>query len=130
MERSLEQRAEYKKLQKSSLTPPGYVFGIAWTILYIILAIYFILGINLKGSNKAMAYFVAQMLLNVSWTYVFFGKNQRGLALTMIILMIILSLLSMKEMLNVNKYVAYLLIPYIGWLCFATYLNSYIILKN
>ena len=70
------------------------------------------------------------MLINISWTYVFFGKNLRGLAFAMIIVMIILSLLSMKEMLNVNKYVAYLLIPYILWLCFATYLSGFILMKN
>ena len=117
-------------MNKSSLTPPGYVFGIAWTILYIILAIYFVMALLLRGTEKALVYFAIQMVINFSWTYVFFTKNYQRLALTMIILMIILSVLSMIEMLKINKYVAYLLIPYIAWLCFATYLNSYIILKN
>ena len=120
----------YKELNKSSLTPPGYVFGIAWTILYIILAIYFVMALLLRGTEKALVYFAIQMVINFSWTYVFFTKNYQRLALIMIILMIIFSVLSMIEMLKINKNVAYLLIPYIVWLCFATYLNSYIILKN
>ena len=130
MEGSLEERKLYKSLKKSSVTPPGYVFGIAWTILYVILAIYFILGINLKKTNKAMIYFVAQMLINISWTYVFFGKSYRKLALFLIIVMIILTILSMLEMLKVNRYVAFLLIPYLLWLLFATYLSGYIVFNN
>ena len=47
----------YKELNKSSLTPPGYVFGIAWTILSIILAIYFVMALLLRGTEKALVYF-------------------------------------------------------------------------
>ena len=120
----------YKKQRKSSLTPPGYVFGIAWTILYIILAIYFVLALNVPGSQKALGYFIIQMLFNISWTYVFFKKKFQVAAFVMILIMIVFSTLSMLEMLKLNKIVALLLIPYIAWLCFASYLNGYIILNN
>lgn len=120
----------YKKQKKSSLTPPGYVFGIAWSILYVILAIYFVLALNTPGSQIALAYFIVQMLFNISWTYVFFNRKLQVTALVMILVMILFSILSMMEMFKLNKMVALLLIPYISWLCFATYLNGYIIIKN
>ena len=120
----------YKKQKKSSLTPPGYVFGIAWSILYVILAIYFVLALNVPGSQKALAYFIIQMLFNISWTYVFFRRRLQVTAFIMILVMILFSVLSMMEMFKLNKMIALLLIPYIAWLCFATYLNGYIILNN
>ena len=120
----------YKNQKKSSLTPPGYVFGIAWSILYVILAIYFVLALNVPGSQKALTYFVIQMLFNISWTYVFFNRKLQVTAFVMILVMILFSVLSMVEMFKLNKMIALLLIPYIAWLCFASYLNGYIILNN
>lgn len=125
-----KQRFWYKDLKKSKLTPPGFVFGIAWTILYIILAIYFVLALLQKKSELALTYFVIQMLINFSWTYVFFTRKLQRLAFVMILLMILFSGLSMWEMLKINKLVAYLLIPYIAWLGFAAYLNGYLIFNN
>jgi tryptophan-rich sensory protein len=120
----------YKNQKKSSLTPPGYVFGIAWSILYVILGIYFVLAINVPGSQKAITYFVIQMLFNISWTYVFFKRKLQVTAFVMILIMIFFSILSMMEMFKLNKMVSLVLIPYIAWLCFASYLNGYIIIKN
>ena len=125
-----KQRFWYKDLKKSKLTPPGFVFGIAWTILYIILAIYFVLALLQKKSELALTYFVIQMLINFSWTYVFFTRKLQSLAFVMILVMIVFSGLSMWEMLKINKLVAYLLIPYIAWLGFAAYLNGYLIFNN
>ncbi len=125
-----KQRFWYKDLKKSKLTPPGFVFGIAWTILYIILAIYFVLALLQKKSELALTYFVIQMLINFSWTYVFFTRKLQSLAFVMILVMILFSGLSMWEMLKINKLVAYLLIPYIAWLGFAAYLNGYLIFNN
>ena len=75
----------YKDLKKSSLTPPSYVFGIVWPILYILLIIYFVLGLSQKGSERALIYFGAQMVLNLSWTYVFFTSQQPTLSFFMMI---------------------------------------------
>ena len=125
-----EGRKWYKNQNKSSLTPPGYVFGIAWSILYVTLAIYFVLAINVPGSQKAIIYFIIQMLFNISWTYVFFKRKLQITAFVMILIMILFSTLSMVEMFKLNKIVALVLIPYIAWLCFASYLNGYIIMNN
>jgi translocator protein len=120
----------YKKIKKSSLTPPGYVFGIVWTILYILLTIYFVLGLTQKGSERALIYFGAQMILNLSWTYVFFTEQQLLLSFVMILAIIALTVKSMIEMYMVNPKLVYLLVPYVGWLCLAGYLNLYIVVKN
>lgn len=120
----------YKKIKKSSLTPPGYVFGIVWTVLYILLTIYFVLGLTQKGSERALLYFGAQMILNLSWTYVFFTEQQLLLSFVMILAIIALTIKSMIEMYIVNPKLVYLLVPYIGWLCLAGYLNLYIVVKN
>ena len=120
----------YKDLKKSKLTPPSYVFGIVWPILYILLAIYFVIGLTQKGSERALAFFGAQMVLNLSWTYVFFTSQRPLLSFLMILAIIALTIKSMIEMHMVNPKLVYLLVPYVGWLCLAGYLNLYIVVKN
>ena len=120
----------YTDLNKSSLTPPSYVFGIVWPILYILLIIYFVLGLSQKGSERALAFFGAQMILNLSWTYVFFTSQMPTLSFFMILAIIGLTIKSMMEMYLVSPSLVYLLVPYVGWLCLAGYLNLYIVVKN
>jgi translocator protein len=120
----------YTDLKKSSLTPPSYVFGIVWPILYILLIIYFVIGLSQKGSERALIYFGAQMLINLSWTYVFFTSQQPTLSFFMILAIIGLTIKSMMEMYVVSPKLIYLLVPYVVWLCLAGYLNLYIVVKN
>lgn len=121
----------YKKLNKSSLTPPGYVFGLVWTILYILLFIFFILSLReLPKSKLALAYFLVQLVLNLLWTYVFFSKRLVKTAFAMIAIIIVLSCLCLYEIAKVNFNLAFLLVPYIAWLLLASYFNIYIIINN
>ena len=121
----------YKNLKQSRFTPPGYVFSIVWRILYFLLAIYFILLLNPKFYNeKAVMYFLIQMVINFTWTYVFFRKRMLKTAWLMIVLMIIFTVLSLIESRKKNKLLGLILIPYITWLCIALYFNSYIIVNN
>ena len=123
-------RKWYKNLKQSKLSPPSYVFGIVWTFLYILLALYFIFAISIKGTEYAMIYFVLQMIVNLSWTYVFFKRRNFSLALGMTIFMILATAMSMWEMFKINKLLPLLLVPYILWLCLAGYLNWFIVVKN
>jgi translocator protein len=123
-------RKWYKNLKQSKLSPPSYVFGIVWTFLYILLALYFIFAISIKGTKYAIIYFVLQMIVNLSWTYVFFKRRNFSLALGMTIFMILATAMSMWEMFKINKLLPLLLVPYILWLCLAGYLNWFIIVKN
>lgn len=121
----------YKNLKKSPLTPPDYVFGIVWPILYFLLLIYFILALQEKNKIP-LVYFMIQLILNLFWTTVFFRKRNINLAFAMIIVILFFTILSGMEMYykNNNILLALLLVPYIIWLLFAGYLNFYIIYNN
>ena len=121
----------YKNLKKSPLTPPDYVFGIVWPILYFLLLIYFIL--TLQEKNKIpLVYFMIQLILNLFWTTVFFRKKNINLAMYMLVAILFFTILSGMEMYykNNNILLPLLLVPYIIWLSFAGYLNFYIIFNN
>lgn len=121
----------YKNLKKSPLTPPDYVFGIVWPILYFLLLIYFILALQEKNKIP-LVYFMIQLILNLFWTTVFFRKRNINLAFAMIIVILFFTILSGMEMYykNNNILLPLLLFPYIIWLSFAGYLNFYIIFNN
>lgn len=123
----------YNSLKKSSLTPPDYVFGIVWPILYVMMFVSaYLIQSNSKciGFCTPLVYFTVQLLINLSWTTVFFGLQMRRTAFIMILLIIGFTLLTYTEFIKIEKYAAYLLIPYIAWLGFASYLNYYIIRHN
>ena len=124
----------YNELSKSILTPAGWVFSVAWTILYLLLGVALFLIINEKKSrvSKSSAYwlFIAQMALNLAWSYVFFGLHMVALALLVLIFLIVISLYMMRAFRLINKTAAYLVWPYILWMCFAAYLNATIMFLN
>lgn len=123
----------YRQLKKSKLNPPSYIFGIVWPILYVMLAIAFLLVfINKKCKHfcEPLILFTIQMILNISWTTVFFKLGYLRLALLMIFSIIGISCLTAFKMYTISPLASYLLVPYILWLCFASYLNMYIVLNN
>ena len=117
----------YKNLKKSKITPPSYVFGIAWSILYLLLIIFFLFAYKNK-EYKALIFFGIQLILNLSWTTIFFRFKKLKLGLALIILIIILSLLAIANLKNIN--IAVFMIPYLLWLLLACYLNLFIVLNN
>lgn len=123
----------YKKINKSSLTPPSWVFGTVWPILYILMFI----SLSLVWNNKrcfpycnSLTYFFIQLFFNLIWTSLFFYYKKPVYALVDIILVIIFTAITYHKFLKYNKLAAYLLIPYLLWLCFASYLNLFIVLNN
>lgn len=123
----------YDSLEKSSLTPPGWVFGTVWTILYILLLVSFVLTIRNKKCKKIckpLVFFLSQLVLNLLWTTVFFRWELIILAFIFIIVIIILTIVTIILMRKYSKIGAYLLIPYVVWVCFAGYLNGYIMIMN
>lgn len=117
----------YKKLKKSKITPPSYVFGIVWPILYLLLIIFFLFAYK-NREYKALSFFVIQLALNLSWTTIFFRYRKLKIGLGLIILIILLTLITILYLNNIN--IAIFLIPYLLWLTLATYLNFYIVLNN
>ena len=124
----------YNALNNSVLTPQGWVFGVAWTILYTILgiALFLVMKNEKSHQSKAKAYvlFAAQMGLNALWTYLFFGLHMVGGALLTLVALIAVSVWMAFAFKPFNKYASYLVWPYVAWLFFALYLNGVILTLN
>lgn len=119
----------YSQLQRSALTPADAVFPMAWTLLYILIAI---AGWRIwqaapfSGLPEIKTLYLTQLLLNWSWSPLFFSYHAIGLALLVLItLNLVVAMLIYKTRVNLNA-VALLLSPYMLWIVFAAYLNAYI----
>ena len=126
--------AWYNALNKSVLTPDGWVFGAAWAVLYAMLGVALFLIMNTargaSGKTRSYVLFGVQMILNALWTYLFFGIHMTGLAFAVIIALIVISVWMMRSFHAINRGAAYLVIPYLLWLLFAAYLNGAILYLN
>lgn len=123
----------YQNLNKSPFSPPNWIFGVVWPILYtMMLFSVFIIWKNKKCFPYCLAitYFLIQLIFNLIWTTLFFKMKKPKLALLDLFLVIVFTLITIKKFYSINKYASYLLVPYILWLSFAFYLNSYIVLNN
>ena len=124
----------YDLLIKSNLTPPGAVFGAAWTILYALLgfALYLVIKSVRGKSEKILAYvlFGSQMLLNAGWTYLFFGLHMTAFALVVLLALFIISICMARVFYGIDRKAMLLVVPYLLWMMFAFYLNAYIVLMN
>ena len=115
----------YLGLIKSDLNPPGYVFGIVWPILY------FLMGITIwRTYNAIKNLFYIQLFLNAIWSWLFFSFHLPLIALLDIWLLIFINIKILLLILKEDKLAAVLHTPYIMWLCFASYLNLFIVLNN
>ena len=115
----------YQDLIKSSLNPPGYVFGIVWPILYILMGISAFLTYL-----RVYKLFIIQLIFNTMWSWLFFAFHLPVIALIDIYLLIGLNIYLVNVMWKINKLAAYLFLPYIAWLIFASHLNLVIVLFN
>lgn len=115
----------YKYLDKPPLAPPSIVFPIVWTILFILMGIsaYLIYNSNSEYKQKALLIYGIQLLVNFIWPIFFFVLNYRLIALFIIIILLILIIIMIIKFYKINKLAAYLQIPYLLWVSFATYLN-------
>jgi benzodiazapine receptor len=123
----------FDALKKPDLMPAGAVFGIVWTILYILLGLSLAMILHARGARGravAIAFFAAQMVLNFSWSPVFFALHQTKTALVIIVAMIVLTVVTAYLFAKIRKAAALLLLPYLAWLCFAALLNYEIVRLN
>ena len=126
--------AWYNMLNKSIVTPDGWVFGVAWTTLYALLgiALFLVMRNEQTRLSKMRAYllFLIQMVLNALWSYTFFGAHMTGWALVVLIALIVASVMMMRAFRPFSKWASYLIWPYILWISFAAYLNIAIVWLN
>tara|TARA_Y100001970_G_C13970368_1_gene717851 strand:+ start:295 stop:678 length:384 start_codon:yes stop_codon:yes gene_type:complete len=123
----------YNKQKKAPWTPPSYVFGIVWSILYLLMTISVLLVIFNKKCYpycRPITFFILQLILNLSWTTVFFQLQQPLIALIMIVLMLGITAYTALQFYPYSKIASILLVPYLLWLCVAFSLNGYIVLYN
>jgi len=132
----------YTTLKKSPLTPPGFVFPIVWTVLYILLGINVMTIYNkIKRLNRPAFFnqefiknylisFEAQLILNLSWSFAFFKFKKPTISLGIVIGMVLLTIYLLYKSWYIDKTAFYILVPYLLWILLATYLNLYIVINN
>lgn len=115
---------DYNILQKPPLAPPGAVFPVVWTILYILMGIsYGILKVNNQTDEEIDWIYYIQLAINALWSIIFFTFKWRLFAFIWIILLAIAIISMIMKFYNKNKVAGFLQIPYILWVTFAAYLN-------
>ncbi len=116
----------YQALVKPAETPSGWVFPVAWTSIYILLGLALAMIVNARGSRlrrPALILFAVQMVANLAWSPLFFGYHQVSTALLLIVLIFALALATTFVFARIRKGAAWLMVPYLAWLCFAGILN-------
>lgn len=117
----------YRTLARPSWTPPAWVFGPAWTTLYLCMSVAAWLVWRHRGlarARTALALFVAQLALNAAWSVFFFGMRRPDLALVEIVLLWIAVLSTMIAFFRANRVAGLFFVPYLGWVTFAAALNA------
>jgi tryptophan-rich sensory protein len=124
----------YATLQKPSFSPPNWVFGPVWTLLYILMAIAAAMvwqkGLRNPPVRKALVFFLLQLILNTVWSYLFFGLRSPLYGLADILFLWGMILVTIAQFSKISVPAALLLIPYLLWVTFATGLNLGIFLLN
>lgn len=116
----------YKTIEKPSWNPPDYVFGPVWTTLYVLMGIAAWLLWKPEGfraAAKPMALFGGQLVLNVAWSFIFFGLHQPGWAFVEIVILWLAILATTMGFFRCSTIAGWLLVPYLAWVSFASVLN-------
>jgi tryptophan-rich sensory protein len=125
--------AWFEALIKPDFMPPGWLFGLAWTILYILMGLAFAMILHArgaKGRGLAIGLFLVQLLLNFAWSPVFFGMHRVGAALVVAIAMLLLAAATTLLFARIRSAAAWLMVPYVAWLVFASVLTWQIYTLN
>jgi benzodiazapine receptor len=116
----------FSALAQPAAMPPGWAFGLAWTLLYILMGVALAMILNARGARYrgiAIALFAAQFVANLGWSPLFFAAHQVFPAFVLIVIILALAIATTCAFGRVRTAAAWLMVPYIGWLCFAAMLN-------
>lgn len=116
----------YVHLNKPFFNPPNYLFGPVWSLLYLLMGVSFYMILQSKSvtKKKAILIFFIQLFLNFWWSFLFFKFQLLGISMIEIFLMWLSILWMIIEFKKINKTAAYLQIPYLAWVTFASLLNA------
>jgi tryptophan-rich sensory protein len=120
----------YINLNKAPWTPPGWVFGLAWSFLLICFSIYLSLLSQKNVSNKLIVIILVQYLLNIVWNYFFFNQHLTELGIIDISFLTLTVYYIFYTNLKTMKWKSIFIVPYLLWLLVATSLNLYIVIYN
>lgn len=116
----------YAVLAKPSFTPPGWVFGAVWPVLYLLIGLSFAVVLNARrapGRGIAIMLFVVQLACNLVWSPLFFAAHEVALAAYLAIVILALAVLTSVYFARIRTVAALLMLPYVAWLCFAALLS-------
>lgn len=124
----------YSTLIKPSFNPPNWIFAPVWTVLYILMGVaagmVWGYGYYHRWVKTALYFFGFQLLLNASWSIVFFGLKLPLPALLVLLFLLVLIVMTIRRFYIVNRTAAYLMVPYLFWVLFAGILNFKIVQLN
>lgn len=116
---------KYNRLYQPPLAPPGWVFPVVWTVLFILMGIaaYLVYISDAADKKQALILYVIQLVVNAGWSLIFFGLNAYLVAFAWLLLLWYLVFMTLKQFWSINPWAGKLLVPYLVWLTFAGYLN-------
>ena len=123
----------YREIERPTWTPPDWLFGPVWTVLYLAMAIAAWMVWRAPASparTRGLILYGVQLTMNATWSIVFFGMNRIGGALVVILLLLALIIAATFTYWRVDERAAWLFIPYVLWVAFATALNGAIWMLN
>lgn len=123
---SIEASAFYAQLARPAWSPPGYVFGPVWTLLYALMGVSAWLVWREKGAQRrplALALFVTQLCANALWSWLFFAWHEGAWAFADVLLLLALIVAMIAAFWSVRRLAAILMLPYLAWVCFASALT-------
>ena len=118
----------YIELNKAPWTPPGWVFGAAWTTIMLFFSIYLTQIFSYHSTKKLKIVFTIQVFLNIIWNYIFFNQHLISLGLISIVLLTGILFYMFFAFKTRHKFTKFLLLPYMVWLVIASSLNAYILI--
>ncbi len=116
----------YQKLRQPPLSPPGWLFPIVWTILFLLMGIaaYLVWVRDSTGRNGALLFYALQLVFNFVWMLIFFNAQNYSLAFFWLLALWVLILITTIRFFKESKAAGWLMIPYLLWVAFAGYLNA------
>lgn len=124
--------SEYGALNRPPLSPPGWLFPVVWTILFILMGIasYLVWESTETGRATALTVYGVQLAVNFLWSIVFFRLHRHAMAVGILVVLWILIIITMALFSRFRKAAAWLLLPYLLWVSFAAYLNIGVAMMN
>jgi tryptophan-rich sensory protein len=123
----------YLTLNRSALTPPGYMFGVIWTILYLMMALAVWRVWQAEDGSwwtQAQRLWLLQLAIGFSWNIVFFGLRQIEFGMVVILLTVLAVLATMLRFFRIDRLAGWLMVPLLIWVTCASYLQLYIMINN